>query len=367
MTLASVAFRNVFKSYGPVRVVRDLNLEITHNEFVALVGPSGCGKSTTLRMVAGLEDITSGTISIDGRPVNDLLPRERNIAMVFQNYALFPHMTVRENMSFGLRLVRTPENEIAARVLEAASTLGILDKLDRRPSQLSGGERQRVAMGRAMVRRPDVFLFDEPLSNLDAKLRTTMRTEIKRLHRQIQTTIVYVTHDQVEAMTLADRIVIMRDGLVEQVGTPDEVFSRPANTFVAGFIGSPPMNFLDAEMDGSGNISLAGGEALPLPEGRFMPIDRGRKLTLGIRAEDIVPNGHGQAPAQPWKFDAKVLFSEPLGSETLLIAELGGREVVAKMFNPVPISPGRAMLFQLDIRKLHVFDAASGASLAAIR
>src|SRR5262245_50897601 len=188
-------------------------------------------------MIAGLEDITSGTISIDGRAVNDLLPRERNIAMVFQNYALFPHMTVRENMSFGLRLVRTPENEIAARVMEAARTLGILDKLDRRPSQLSGGERQRVAMGRAMVRRPDVFLFDEPLSNLDAKLRTTMRTEIKRLHRQIQTTIVYVTHDQVEAMTLADRIVIMRDGLVEQVGTPDEVFSRPANTFVAGFIG----------------------------------------------------------------------------------------------------------------------------------
>ncbi|MBN9223027.1 MAG: sn-glycerol-3-phosphate ABC transporter ATP-binding protein UgpC [Mesorhizobium sp.] len=364
--MAEVVFNNVSKSYGAVSVVRGLNLSIKHNEFVALVGPSGCGKSTTLRMIAGLEEISSGAVSIGDRVVNDLKPRDRNIAMVFQNYALYPHMTVRENMSFGLRLTKMPEAEIAARVGEAARILNLSDKLDRTPAKLSGGERQRVAMGRAMVRRPDVFLFDEPLSNLDAKLRTTMRTEIKRLHRQVQTTIVYVTHDQVEAMTLADRIVIMRDGLIEQVGTPDDVFSRPANVFVAGFIGSPPMNFIDAVAVDSG-VSVPGGEVLPLDQGRFKPIASGTKLTLGVRADDIVPVGHGQAPLRSLDFSAPIQFSEPLGNESLLIMEFGGREVVAKMLAPVPVAPGQVMPFQLNLQKFHLFDAATGISLAASR
>ena len=362
--MARVVLSNVSKSYGGLRVVRDLSLEIPHGEFVALVGPSGCGKSTTLRMIAGLEDISGGQISIGDRVVNELLPRERNIAMVFQNYALYPHMSVRENLSFGLKLARTPEAEIGARVSEAARILGLSDKLDRKPSQLSGGERQRVAMGRAMVRRPDVFLFDEPLSNLDAKLRTTMRTEIKRLHRQVSTTVVYVTHDQIEAMTLADRIVIMRDGNVEQVGTPDDVFSRPANLFVAGFIGTPPMNLVEAEAADGGAISI-GGATIPLPPGRFRPIPARTRLTAGVRSEDLVPEGHGQKPARSWDFGAKVLFSEPLGSETLLITELGGREVIARMLNPVPVKPGQIFPFRLNLDRLHLFDASSGVSLAA--
>lgn len=364
--MADVVFSNVSKSYGAAQIVRDLDLAIKHNEFVALVGPSGCGKSTTLRMIAGLEEISGGTISIGGRVVNGLKPSQRNIAMVFQNYALYPHMTVRENMSFGLRLAKTPEAEITARVGEAAQILGLTDKLDRPPAKLSGGERQRVAMGRAMVRRPDVFLFDEPLSNLDAKLRTTMRTEIKRLHRQIATTVVYVTHDQVEAMTLADRIVIMRGGIVEQVGTPDNVFSRPANTFVAGFIGSPPMNFFDVVM-ADGGLALADGRVLPIdPEG-FQPLAAGRKLTLGIRAEDIVPVGHGQTPSRAWDFSAPIQFSEPLGSESLLILEFGGRETVAKMLAPVPVAAGEVVSFKLNLQRLHLFDAATGVSLAAQR
>jgi len=362
--VARVVLSNVAKSYGGVRVVRDLSLEIAHGEFVALVGPSGCGKSTTLRMIAGLEDISGGRISIGDRVVNDLLPRERNIAMVFQNYALYPHMSVRENMSFGLRLMKTPEAETGARVGEAARILGLSDKLDRKPSQLSGGERQRVAMGRAMVRRPDVFLFDEPLSNLDAKLRTTMRTEIKRLHRQVNTTVIYVTHDQVEAMTLADRIVIMRDGNVEQVGTPDDVFSRPANLFVAGFIGTPPMNLVEAEALEGGAVAI-GGVTIPMSAGRFQSLPAGTKLMAGVRSEDIIPEGHGQKPARSWEFSGKVLFSEPLGSETLLITELGGREVIARMLNPMPVQPGQVFPFRLNLDRLHLFDASSGASVAA--
>jgi multiple sugar transport system ATP-binding protein len=363
--VARLVLNNVSKEFGAARVVQDLRLDIADKEFVALVGPSGCGKSTTLRMIAGLEEISQGTISIDGRVVNDLRPRERNVAMVFQNYALFPHMTVGQNMSFGLRLAKTPEAEIAARVEEAASILGLSDKLDRRPSTLSGGERQRVAMGRAMVRRPDVFLFDEPLSNLDAKLRTTMRTEIKRLHRRVQTTVVYVTHDQVEAMTLADRIVVMLDGRVAQVDTPNEVFERPATQFVASFIGSPPMNFLNAVVSNEGGLRLASQIELPVLRERFRPLRPGNPVILGIRAENIVPRGHGQAPAKSWDFSAKVLLSEPLGSETLLIVQLGADELVAKMLNPVPVKPDQIMDFQLDMAAMHLFDAASQTSLAA--
>jgi multiple sugar transport system ATP-binding protein len=362
--VARVVLESVSKSYGATPVVHGLDLTIEHNEFVALVGPSGCGKSTTLRMIAGLEEITAGTIRIGDVPVNDLPPRERNISMVFQNYALYPHMNVKDNMSFGLKLVKTPAAEIASRVNEAAAVLGLTDKLARKPSQLSGGERQRVAMGRAMVRRPEVFLFDEPLSNLDAKLRTTMRTEIKRLHRRVGTTMIYVTHDQVEAMTLADRIVIMRAGIVEQVGTPADVFSRPANIFVAGFIGSPPMNFLDAIVDGDGRLCVDDRLHIPLIDGMFEPLRPGRKVKLGIRAEDLVPRGHGQEPEQALDFDARINFTEPLGSETLLITELGRREVVAKMFRPVPLAPGQVLPFQMNLAGLHLFDFDSGASLA---
>jgi len=363
--VAKVVLEDVWKSYGAEPVVKGLDLAVEHNEFVALVGPSGCGKSTILRMISGLEELTRGTIMIGDIVVNDLRPRERNVAMVFQNYALYPHMTVRENLSFGLKLAKTPKDEIESRVGEAATTLGLADKLGRKPSQLSGGERQRVAMGRAMVRRPDVFLFDEPLSNLDAKLRTTMRTEIKRLHRQVQTTVIYVTHDQVEAMTLADRIVILRDGHVEQVGTPLDVFFRPANIFVAGFIGSPPMNFLTATMADDGALQIGNGTRLPMPRGRFRPITPGRSLTLGIRAEDMSPKGQGHETSYSWEFSGVVNFSEPLGSETLLITELSGQEVVAKMYRSAPAEIGEKMAFQLNLERLHIFDPETGASLAA--
>ena len=363
--MARVVLSEVTKAYGGSPVVRNLNLDIAHNEFVALVGPSGCGKSTTLRMIAGLESLTSGTISIGDRIVNDLPPRDRNISMVFQTYALYPHMTVEENLSFGLKLAKAPPETISTRVREAANVLGLADKLQRRPAQLSGGERQRVAMGRAMVRRPDVFLFDEPLSNLDAKLRTTMRHEIKRLHRRVQTTAIYVTHDQVEAMTLADRVIIMRDGVIEQMGTPEEVFGRPENIFVAGFIGSPPMNFLDAVMqDGGEEIALGDGTCIPLPAGRFRPAAPGTRLKLGVRAEDIIPAGHGPVPSEPWDFTAPVLFAEPLGGETHMIVELAGQECVARMLDPRPVSPGERFSFSVNSRRLHLFDAATGLSQA---
>jgi len=244
--MATVALDKLVKRYGPVEAVRAIDLDIADGEFVALVGPSGCGKSTTLRMIAGLEEISSGVVRIGGEVVNDLPPRSRNISMVFQSYALYPHMSVRENLGFSLKIAKRPQSEIDQRVVEASEILHLNALLDRRPSQLSGGQRQRVAMGRAIVRKPEVFLFDEPLSNLDAKLRAQMRTEIKLLHARVPSTVIYVTHDQVEAMTLADRIVIMRDGVIEQAGSPDEVFHRPATRFVAGFIGSPTMNLLDA-------------------------------------------------------------------------------------------------------------------------
>ncbi len=265
--MADVILRDVRKSFGALTVVHSIDLDIAHGEFVVLVGPSGCGKSTTLRMIAGLEDISGGRVLIGGREVNDLPPRDRNISMVFQNYALYPHMTVRENLGFSLHIAKRPKAEIEAAVAEAAEILSLTPLLDRKPGQLSGGQRQRVAMGRAIVRHPDVFLFDEPLSNLDAKLRTQMRVEIKRLHQKVGTTIIYVTHDQVEAMTLADRIVIMRDGHIVQIGTPLEVFEQPVNAFVATFIGSPPMNLLPGTVQ-AGTVRLADGTALPLPPAR---------------------------------------------------------------------------------------------------
>jgi multiple sugar transport system ATP-binding protein len=365
--VAEVALEKVVKRYGNVETVHGIDLAVAHNEFVVLVGPSGCGKSTTLRMIAGLEEITGGTIRIGDRVVNALPPRARNISMVFQSYALYPHMTVRENLGFGLRIAKQPEAEITKRVNEAAEILGLHDYMDRLPQHLSGGQRQRVAMGRAIVRNPDVFLFDEPLSNLDAKLRGQMRVEIKKLHQRVKTTVIYVTHDQVEAMTLADRIVIMRDGHIEQVGTPSDVFDRPANVFVAGFIGSPPMNLLDAEVvsDGGGPAArLADGLAVPLPADLAASATAGQRIVLGFRPESLAPQGHAlHNAAESLTLSRPVVIAEPLGTETILFTEMAGREVQGKMLNPRPVLPGEVMDFTLDLTRLHVFDKASGRSL----
>ena len=365
--MATVSLDKLVKRYGNLEVVHGIELEIRDREFIALVGPSGCGKSTTLRMIAGLEDVTGGEIRIGGRVVNDLPPRERNISMVFQSYALYPHMTVAENLGFSMKIAKRPQEEIDRRVKEAAAILHIEPLLERRPSQLSGGQRQRVAMGRAIVRHPDVFLFDEPLSNLDAKLRNTMRTEIKKLHAKVQSTVVYVTHDQIEAMTLADRIVIMRDGYIEQVGTPDEVFSRPATRFVAGFIGSPPMNLFDAEVAG-GEIVFANGDRLPLPETFRARVTAGQKVVFGLRPDDLFPTGHGLFSGeeqQVHRRDLRVAITEPLGNETLVLLDFGGREWVARMLNPRPLASGSNVNVSFDLSRAHLFDAASGRSLGA--
>jgi len=361
--MAQVRLEKVSKSYGKLETVHAIDLEIAHNEFVVLVGPSGCGKSTTLRMIAGLEEITGGTISIGDRVVNDLPPRARNISMVFQSYALYPHMSVRDNLGFGLKIAKMDEVEIATRVDEAAEILGLGPYMDRLPANLSGGQRQRVAMGRAIVRNPDVFLFDEPLSNLDAKLRGQMRVEIKKLHQRVQTTVIYVTHDQVEAMTLADRIVIMRDGNIEQIGTPSEVFEHPANVFVAGFIGSPPMNLLDATVSG-GKARLGDGFDVPLPAGAA--VSEGQQIVLGFRPESFAPKGHslhGEADALALR--STVAIAEPLGTETILYVPFGGMDVQGKMLNPRVVHPGEELDFTLDLTRLHVFDKASGKSVRA--
>jgi len=360
--MADVSLKKVSKAYGSVKVVHGIDLEIAHNEFVVLVGPSGCGKSTTLRMIAGLEDISGGEIAIGGNVVNELPPRKRNISMVFQNYALYPHMTVRENLGFSLKIAGRPAAEITEKTNEAADILGLQPYLDRTPAALSGGQRQRVAMGRAIVRHPDVFLFDEPLSNLDAKLRTQMRVEIKKLHQKVQTTIVYVTHDQVEAMTLADRIVIMKDGHIVQTGTPLELFERPVDTFVATFIGSPPMNLVDGEIDG-GKVRFADGTTVPLAAG-LKEISNGRKVRFGFRAEDLTPVGHGLAEMSgAARLDLTIGLAEPLGSETILLTELAGTEVQGKMFNPRPVKSGEVLPCLLAIDKCHLFDAETGKTL----
>ncbi|WP_108397619.1 ABC transporter ATP-binding protein [Devosia submarina] len=359
--MAEVRLNKVVKRYGKLETVHGIDLEIAHNEFVVLVGPSGCGKSTTLRMIAGLEEITGGTISIGSRVVNALPPRERNISMVFQSYALYPHMSVRDNLGFGLKIANMAAPEIEKRVNEAAEILGLGPYMDRLPANLSGGQRQRVAMGRAIVRNPDVFLFDEPLSNLDAKLRGQMRVEIKKLHQRVKTTVIYVTHDQVEAMTLADRIVIMRDGHIEQVGTPTEVFERPVNVFVAGFIGSPPMNQLDAVVRGQMAV-LGDGTGVPLPAG--LVLSEGQQVVLGFRPESFAPRGH----SLHWEgatiaVSRPVVIAEPLGTETILFVELGGKDVQGKMLNPREVHPGEELEFTLDLSRLHVFDKASGRRL----
>ncbi len=363
--MTEVSLQQVVKRYGQLEVVHAIDLEIRHSEFVVLVGPSGCGKSTTLRMIAGLEEISDGKIVIGDRVVNKLPPRDRNISMVFQNYALYPHMTVRDNLGFGLKIAKHSDSEINKRVEEAAEILGLGMLMDRLPAELSGGQRQRVAMGRAIVRNPDVFLFDEPLSNLDAKLRVQMRTEIKKLHKRVNNTIIYVTHDQVEAMTLADRIVIMRDGHIEQVGTPLEVFDHPVNTFVASFIGSPPMNQLDGKViageGGENQIALADNITIPVPNRVKAHVQVGQDVIVGIRPDDLTPKNHGMKDSgETVSFDLTVSISEPLGTETILFSQIGTKEVQGKMLNPRPIEGDERLNFNLSLDRVHVFDASTG-------
>src|ERR1700728_4046120 len=348
MLMADVTLRRVIKRYDEVEAVRGIDLDIADHEFVVLVGPSGCGKSTTLRMIAGLEDITDGDIMIGGDVVNDVPPKDRDIAMVFQNYALYPHMTVAENMSFGLRLKHYPKAEITSRVTEAARMLDITELIDRKPKQLSGGQRERVAMARAIVRNPKVFLFDEPLSNLDAKLRVQMRIEIKKVHQKVRTTTVYVTHDQVEAMTLADRVVVMNKGRIEQIGTPNDLYHHPATRFVAGFIGSPAMNFIPCRLEetsGQLNVRLTDRIALPLPPlraARYRSVARNERLLLGLRPEHIAEaKAHPEPGVEP--FDAVLDVTEPMGMETLIYFTLEGAQVCGRV-NPNAAAPGRGPL-----------------------
>ena len=358
--MARIIINDLHKTYDNTEAVRGIDLDIAHNEFLVLVGPSGCGKSTTLRMIAGLEAITAGEIYIGERLVNDVAPRDRDIAMVFQNYALYPHMSVAQNMSFGLELRKVPRDEINRRVAEAAEILNIGELLERRPRQLSGGQRQRVAMGRAIVRNPQAFLFDEPLSNLDAKLRVQMRTEIKKIHQRVKTTVVYVTHDQVEAMTLADRIVVMNDGLIDQVGTPQEMYDSPATRFVAGFIGSPAMNFVPCRITTNSDdlkIELGDGISLPVPAERREryggAVDR--EMLFGIRPEHVTEKrAHTSADQVDFKSGVEVL--EPMGIDTMVFFSIGGTEICARS-QPRAVSPvGRSMDFTIDMGQMHLID-----------
>ena len=356
--MAQVMMKDLNKKYDEVHAVKDVNLHIRDKEFVVLVGPSGCGKSTTLRMVAGLEEITGGEITIGDRIVDDLPPKDRDIAMVFQNYALYPHMTVYDNMAFGLKMRKFPKTEIAKRVGEAAEILGIQELLKRKPRQLSGGQRQRVAVGRAIVRHPQVFLFDEPLSNLDAKLRVQMRVELKRLHERLETTAIYVTHDQVEAMTLGDRVVVMKDGWIQQVGEPLELYGRPANRFVAGFIGSPSMNFVDVTVADANGALWADTTGLrvkvpPAIAGRLGPY-KGQRVTLGIRPEDLRVAVGGDAG--DYSFDTVVEVVEPLGSEILLDLKAGPNVIVARVEPTVRAKHQDKMRLALHPDRVHFFD-----------
>jgi multiple sugar transport system ATP-binding protein len=359
--MATVQLRGVQKRFGATQVVRGVDIDIADGQFAVLVGPSGCGKSTLLRMIAGLEEISSGDILIGGRVVNNMMPKERDIAMVFQNYALYPHMTVRDNMAFSLMLARQPRALADERVRKAADILGLNDLLDRFPRQLSGGQRQRVAMGRCIVRDPQVFLFDEPLSNLDAKLRVQMRTEIKELHQRLKTTSVYVTHDQIEAMTMADKIVVMRDGLVEQTGSPLELYDHPANQFVAGFIGSPAMNFLPGVVRRSGGaarVEFTGGMSLPLPA-NAAPAEDGRSVVYGTRPEHMeLANGSEGVPTE-------VVVVEPTGADTQVFAKLAGVDITSVFRDRHAFRPGEMIRLRPDPSRAHLFDAATGVRLAA--
>ncbi|EYD74286.1 putative ATP-binding protein component of ABC transporter [Rubellimicrobium mesophilum DSM 19309] len=346
--MAHVEMRQVTKSFGTATVIPPLDLDIAKGEFLVLVGPSGCGKTTTLRMLAGLEAVSSGRVSIDGRDVTHAAPGERDIAMVFQNYALYPHMSVRENISYAMRVHGTDKAVIAERVGEASRLLGLDPYLDRKPRNLSGGQRQRVAIGRALVRHPQVFLFDEPLSNLDAKLRVEMRTEIKLLQRRLGTTAVYVTHDQVEAMTMADRVVVMRAGVIEQAADPITLYERPANRFVANFIGSPAMNFLPARVEG-GAVRV-GGQVLPLPPEEATRLGPRGQVLFGIRPEHMRPSGHqASLTLEPQAI-------EPLGPHTLVLGHVGGERVTAQVDPRFPVRAGEPCVVPVDMTQAHFFD-----------
>ncbi len=356
--MAEVSFQHVGKKFGDVTVIDDLNLAIADHEFMVLVGPSGCGKSTALRMIAGLEEISSGTISIGDRTVNDLPPKDRDIAMVFQSYALYPHMTVRENLEFGLRIRKTPAAEMKRLVDGAAETLGIDHLLDRKPKQLSGGQRQRVALGRAIVRQPSVFLFDEPLSNLDAKLRVQMRAEITKLQKRLQTTTVYVTHDQVEAMTMGNRIAVMKDGRIQQVGTPLELYDQPANLFVANFIGTPPMNFFKAKVEDGGATLAAAGFRIPAPKAaRALLAPRaGKQVVVGVRPENLIEVGSGgRGETAPLKLTVDLV--EPLGHEVVVYCKLGDDTLVAKAAPHRAPEIGSEFDVVIELDGVHLFDA----------
>ena len=355
--MASVSAKKVFKNYGDVAVVHGIDLDIEDGSFVVLLGPSGCGKSTLLRMIAGLETVTKGDVEIAGKRVNDVHPKDRNIAMVFQNYALYAHMNVADNMSFSLKLAKRPQSEIDEKVSWAAKILNLEPYLKRYPRELSGGQRQRVAMGRAIVRDPAVFLFDEPLSNLDAKLRVQMRTEIRELHERLKTTTVYVTHDQIEAMTMADKIVILRDGRIEQIGSPLEVYDHPANLFVAAFIGSPAMNLLKGETVAVGSaLAVKSGEAhLPLPRGT--KVEAGRKVIYGVRPEHLDPVSDGDGLA------ATVSVTEPTGPEIHIYADLAGEEVCAITDERRDWKRGETIGLKPKLDRVHLFDAESGQAI----
>jgi multiple sugar transport system ATP-binding protein len=355
--MASVSFRNIEKSFGKTKIIHGISFDIQDGEFVVLVGPSGCGKSTLLRMLAGLEEISGGDIAVDDKVVNDLESKDRDIAMVFQSYALYPHMTVRDNMAFSLKLRKADQALTDERVNKAAKILNLDVLLDRFPRELSGGQRQRVAMGRAIVRDPKVFLFDEPLSNLDAKLRVSMRAEIKALHQRLKTTTVYVTHDQIEAMTLADRIVVMHDGIIEQIGTPLELFDRPGNLFVAQFIGSPSMNVFE------GKLRMIDGKPVVEALGANWPVERvtqgadGQAVSYGIRPGDISIKDSGQG------ISAKVIVVEPTGAETELLLEVGGTQIVTVMHGRTNAKPDDIVQLHIDANKAHIFEAQTGKRL----
>jgi multiple sugar transport system ATP-binding protein len=369
--MASLVLRDVSKLHGERRTVAHVDFEARDGEFVVLVGPSGCGKSTLLRMVAGLESVSEGDVLLDGRRVNDVPGRDRDVAMVFQNYALYPHMSVRDNLGFALRMRGLPRTEIEARVLAAAEALELSALLARKPAQLSGGQRQRVAVGRAIVRQPRLFLFDEPLSNLDAKLRVAMRAELIRLHRRLRATMLYVTHDQVEAMSMADRLVVLRDGVVQQIGAPLEVYDRPANRFVAGFIGSPPMNFLEGRLDaGAEGLRFAcEGLGLALPEPARAALTArgaagGRAVTLGLRPEDVHEPRAFDAGAGAATVAARVEFVEAMGNEVMAACRLAGRELTVRLSPRTPLRADTDAELVLDLSRAHLFDAESGERLA---
>ena len=362
--MPKIQLENLVKRYGDFEVLHGINLEMEENEFTVFVGPSGCGKSTTLRMIAGLETVSGGEIYIDGKPVSNLEPKARDLAMVFQDYALYPHMNVAQNMSFALRLQKAPKSEIDSKVKDVAKMLGLTEFLHRKPGELSGGQRQRVAMGRALTRDSGTFLFDEPLSNLDAKLRGQMRAELALMRQQVQKNMIYVTHDQIEAMTLADRIVVMHGGYIQQQGTPEELYKRPVNKFVAGFLGSPPMNFLDAELTEEGGKLFVVGSgfkiALPQERGHTLPANAKGPVTMGIRPADLT---YAPKAADDQSFDLQVVVSEYIGAQSVLICDCAGQKVEVELKSDTPIALGEKLRFEVNPDAIHLFDRETEAAL----